>query len=189
MREQPNSPPSVDSLFRSRTYAEFITDEELQRAKAEVEECHRCRAWRAGLGDTLPEGRPMTEEELENLQWQLGDFGPAGGYGSRGAKRRKDPIDMTIEEMEAELEETNEVIRKRRRGNLGLMLKPIWTLMIVACLAGGLVSAFTAYDCSDQSNIVEPTLFWSRMHAPTQARTGRWRPRCTGRLSRSSRIG
>jgi hypothetical protein len=84
----------------------------------------------------LPVGRPMTEEELEDLQWQLGDFGPAGGYGSRGAKRRKDPIDMTIEEMEAELEETNEVIRKRRRGNMVLMLKSIWTLMIVACLAG-----------------------------------------------------
>ncbi len=32
---------------------------------------------------------------------------------------------MTIKEMEAELEETNEAIRKRRRGNLGLMLKPI----------------------------------------------------------------
>jgi hypothetical protein len=158
VREQPNPPPSVDSLFRSRTYTEFITDEELQRAKAEVEECYRRRAWRAGLGDTLPEGRPMTKEELEDLQWQLGDFRSAGGYGSRGAKRRKDPIDMTIEEMEAELEETNEVIRKRRRGNLGLMLKPIWTLMIVACLAGGPVSAFTAYncsDCSDQSNIVE----------------------------------
>jgi hypothetical protein len=97
----------------------------------------------------------MTEEDLEDLQWQLGDFGPAGGYGSRGAKRWKDPIDMTIEEMEAELEETNEAIRKRRRGNLGLMLKPIWTLMIVACLAGGPAAAFTAYDCSDQSNIVE----------------------------------
>jgi hypothetical protein len=65
---QPNPPPSVDSPFRSRTYVEFITDEELQRAKAEVEECYRRRAWRAGLGDTLPEGRPMTEEELEDLQ-------------------------------------------------------------------------------------------------------------------------
>jgi hypothetical protein len=97
----------------------------------------------------------MTEEELEDLQLQLGDFGTAGGYGSRGTKRRKDPIDMTIEEMEAELEETNEAIRKRRRGNLGLMLKPLWTLMLVACLAGGPVAAFTAYDCSDQSNIVE----------------------------------
>ncbi len=93
MGEQPNPSPSVDSLFRSQTYAEFITDEELQRAKVEVEEYYRHRAWRAGLGDTLPEGRPMTEEELEDLQWQLGDFGPAGGYGSRGAKRRKDPIE------------------------------------------------------------------------------------------------
>ncbi len=45
MGEQLNPPPSVDSLFRSRTYAEFITDEELQRAKAEVEECYRRRAW------------------------------------------------------------------------------------------------------------------------------------------------
>jgi hypothetical protein len=87
MGEQSNPPPFVDSLFRSRVYTDFITDEELQQAKAEVEECYRRRAWRAGLGDTLPEGRPMTEEELEDLQWQLGDFGPAGGYGSRGAKR------------------------------------------------------------------------------------------------------
>ncbi len=55
--------------------------------------------------------------------------------------------------METESEETNEAIRKRWRGNLGLMLKPIWTLMIVACLAGGPAAAFTTYDCSDQSNI------------------------------------
>jgi hypothetical protein len=116
---QSNPPPSDGSLFRSRTYAEFITDEELQRAKAEVEGCYRHRAWRAGLGDTLPEGRPMAEEELEDLQWQLGDFGPAGGYGSRGAKRWPEPADMSIEEMEAELEETKELIRKRRRGTWG----------------------------------------------------------------------
>jgi hypothetical protein len=62
---------------------------------------------------------------------------------------------MTIAEMEAELAETNEAIRKIRRGNLGLMLKPIWTLMIVACMVGGPVAAFTAYDCSDQNNVVE----------------------------------
>ncbi len=62
---------------------------------------------------------------------------------------------MTIEEMEAELEETNEAIRKRRRGNLGLMLKPLWILTIIACLVGEPVAAFTAYDCSDQGNIVE----------------------------------
>jgi hypothetical protein len=43
----------------------------------------------------------MTEEEIQDLQWQLGDFGPVNGYGSRGRKRSKDVIDMTIEEMEA----------------------------------------------------------------------------------------
>jgi hypothetical protein len=85
----------------------------------------------------------------------IGDFGPAGGYGSRRTKRWKEPIEMTIEEMEAELEETNEAIRKRRRGNLGLMLKPLWILTIIACLVGEPVAAFTAYDCSDQGNIVE----------------------------------
>ncbi len=95
--------PSADSPFRSRSYADFITDQELQQAKADVEECYRRRAWRAGLGETLPIGRPMTEEEIEDLQWQLGDFGPAGGYESRGKKRRKEPIEMTIEEMEAEI--------------------------------------------------------------------------------------
>ncbi len=41
VREQSNPSPSVDSLFRSRTYADFITDVELQQAKAEVEECYR----------------------------------------------------------------------------------------------------------------------------------------------------
>ncbi len=57
----------------------------------------------------------MTEEEIEDLQWQLGDFGAAGGYGSRGKKSSKEVIEMTIEEMEAEIQETNEAIRKRRK--------------------------------------------------------------------------
>jgi hypothetical protein len=145
----------ADSPFRSRTYADFITDQELQQAKADVEECYQRRARRAGLGETLPTGRPMTEEEIEDLQWQLGDFGPAGEYGSRGRKRRKEPIEMTIEEMEAEIQETNEAIRKRRRNNLGLMLKPLWMLTVIACLVGDPVAAFTAYDCSNRSNVVE----------------------------------
>ncbi len=61
----------------------------------------------------------MTEEEIEDLQWQLGDFGPVNGYRSRGRKRGKDVIDMTIEEMEAEIQETNEAIRKRTRRTRG----------------------------------------------------------------------
>jgi hypothetical protein len=94
----------------------------------------------------------MTDEEIEDLQWQLGDVGPANGYGSRGRKRSQEVIDMTIKEMEAEIQETSELIRKRRRRNPGLMLKPLWML---TCLMVSSVEAFTAYDCSNQSNVVE----------------------------------
>jgi hypothetical protein len=132
-----------------------VTDQELQQAKADLEECFRRRARRAGLEESLPVGRPMTEEETEDLQWQLGDFGPASGHGSRGKKRSKDVIDMTIEEMEAEIQETNEAIRKRRGKSLGLMLKPLWMLTAFACLVRSPVAAFTAYDCSNWSNVVE----------------------------------
>ncbi len=109
-----------------------------------------------GLEDTLPVGRPMTDEEIEDLQWQLGDFGPANGYGSRGRKRtQQDVIDMTIEEMEAEIRETNEAIRQKRRRTPGLMLKLLWMLTVVPCLAASPAQAFTAYDCTNMSNVVE----------------------------------
>jgi hypothetical protein len=42
-------------------------DQELQQARAEMEESYRRRARRAGLEDTLPVGMPMTEEEIEDL--------------------------------------------------------------------------------------------------------------------------
>jgi hypothetical protein len=147
--------PLAGSPFRSRSYATFVTDQELQQARAEMEECYRRRARRVSLEDTLPVGRPMTDEEIEDLQWQLGDFGPANGYSSRGRKRsQQDVIDMTIEEMEAELQETNEAIQKRRRRAPGLM-KPLWMLTVIACLAGSPVEAFTEYDCTNRSNVVE----------------------------------
>ncbi len=105
--------PLAESRHRSRSYATFVMDVELHQARVKMDECYRRRARRVGLEDTLPVGRLMTEQEIEDLQWQLGDFGPAVGYGSRGKKRRtqQDVIDMTIEEMEAELQETNEAIR------------------------------------------------------------------------------
>ncbi len=108
--------PPADSPFRSRSYPTFVTDQELQQARAEMEECYRRRARRVGLQDV---------------------------------------INMTIEEMEAELRETNEAIRKRRRGTPGLLLKPLWMLTVVACLARNPVEAFTAYDCTNRSNVVE----------------------------------
>jgi hypothetical protein len=46
-------PPSV-SPFRSRSYFTFVTDQELQQAKADLEECFRRRARRAGLEESLP---------------------------------------------------------------------------------------------------------------------------------------
>jgi hypothetical protein len=64
----------------------------------------------------------------------------------------REVIDMTIEEMEAAIRETNELIRKRRRRNPGLMLKLLWML---TCLTVSSVEAFTAYDCSNRSNVVE----------------------------------
>jgi hypothetical protein len=125
---------------------------DLQQARVDMEECYRRRARRAGLEETLPVGRPMMDEEIDDLKWQLGDSGPANGYGSKGTKRSREVIDMTIEEMEVEIQETNELIRKRRRRGMGLMLKPLWMLM---CLMVSSANAFTAYDCSNSTNVVE----------------------------------
>jgi hypothetical protein len=44
-----SSLPLSDSPFRSRSYVNFMTDQELQQAKADLEECFRRRARRAGL--------------------------------------------------------------------------------------------------------------------------------------------
>jgi hypothetical protein len=173
----PHEPPAGHP-FRSESYADFITDTDLQQARADMEECYRRRARRAGLEETLPVGRPMTDEEIDDLSWQLGDWGPANGYGSRGMKRGREVIDMTIEETEAEIQETNELIKKRRRRGMGLMLKPLWMLM---CLMVSSVDGFTAYDCSNSTNVVES---YSLLPVPTWGRTGRSRPPCTARLPR-----
>jgi hypothetical protein len=82
--------PPADSLFRSRSYVTFVTDQELQQARAYMEECFRRRARRAGLEESLPVDRPMTDEEIESLQWQLGNSGlPTGTEaGGRNVARR-----------------------------------------------------------------------------------------------------
>jgi hypothetical protein len=103
------------SPFWSKSYAEFVTDKELLEAKAGVEECYRRRARRAGLKGTLPVGRPMAEKEIDDLSERLGD-----GVGGR-AKRSREIEEMTIEDMEAEIRETNALIRKRRRRGVGLL--------------------------------------------------------------------
>jgi hypothetical protein len=177
------------SPFRSRSYANFVTNQELQQARADMEECYRRRARRAGLEESLPAGRPMTEEEIEDLQWQLGDFRAAGGYGGRGKKCSKEVIEMTIEEMEAEIQETNEAIRKRRKKNLGLMLKLLWMLTAFTCLMRSPVAPSPPMTAPTGVTWWSRTPSWSRTHAPTWVGTERWRRLCTGRSSRSSRIG
>ncbi len=77
--------------------ATFAMQEEVKEAEATVDACYRRRARRAGLGELLPAGRHMTEEELDYLSEQLGD-----GIGAR-ARRRKEIEQMTLAEMEAEL--------------------------------------------------------------------------------------
>jgi hypothetical protein len=57
--------PPADSPFLRRSYATFVTDQELQQARAEMEEYYRRRARGAGLEDTLLVDRPMAEEEIQ----------------------------------------------------------------------------------------------------------------------------
>ncbi len=59
---------------------------------------------------------------------------------------------MTIEDMEAEIRETTAMIRRRRRMGTGLLSMPLVLLM---CLVVTPVGGFTAYDCSNRSNVVE----------------------------------
>jgi hypothetical protein len=54
--------------------------------------------------------------------------------------------------MEAEIRETNAMIRRRRRMGTGLLPMPLVLLM---CLVVTPVGGFTAYDCSNRSNVVE----------------------------------
>jgi hypothetical protein len=88
----------------------------------------------------------MTEREIDELSERLGD-----GKGSR-AKQAREIEEMTIKDMEAEIRETNAMIRRRRRAGTGLLPMPLALLM---CLMVGSVDGFTAYDCSNRSNVVE----------------------------------
>ncbi len=88
---------------------------------------------------------------------------------------------MTIEDMEAELQETNAVIRKRRRAGMGLLLMPLALLM---CLMVSSAEGFTTYDCSNRSNVVEAYSLLEPDTCANMARKGRSRLPCTGRSFR-----
>jgi hypothetical protein len=91
---------------------------------------------------------------------RLGD-----GTGAR-AKRRKEIEDMSVGELEAEIREA-ENFRSRRRASKGGCLP--FTLAII-CLMGSPLKAFTAYDCSNRSNIIESYLL---LEPDASANTGK----------------
>jgi hypothetical protein len=126
--------------------ASFAMREELKEAAAAVEACYRRRARRAGLAEMLPAGRALSEKKLDTLSKLLGE-----GVGAR-AKRRREIEQMTFAEMEAELEEVKSEIKNWRRAGMGWLLL---TLVLLLCVAGHPAKGFTAYDCSNWSNIME----------------------------------
>jgi hypothetical protein len=127
----------------------FVTEEtmqeEVKEAEAAVDACYRRRARRAGLGSMLPRDRLMTEGELDALSEQLGD-----GLGAR-ARRREEVQGMSLAEIEAELRGVQEEIRRRRNLGAGSLL----LMLMLLCISGHPAVGFTAYDCSNRSNIVE----------------------------------
>ncbi len=113
-----------------------------------MNECYRRRAEHAGIEVKSPKDRLLTEENLDGLSEQLGD-----GVGVR-AKRRKEIEWVSIAEIEAEAEEVREEV-KRRKGRKASRL-PL--MLMLLCFSGQAVEGFTAYDCSNRSNIVESYL-------------------------------
>jgi hypothetical protein len=128
--------------------ATFALQEEVKEAEAMVNVLPET-GQENGTGGMLPVGRPMTEEELDYLSEQLGD-----GIGAR-ARRRREIEQMTLAEMEAELGGVQAEIKRRRSPGAGWL--PL-ALMLFLCTVGHSVEGFTAYDCSNRSNIVEAYL-------------------------------
>jgi hypothetical protein len=83
---------------------------------------------------------------------------------SRGAlaKRRREIEEMDEEGMLAEIKKTQAAMRERveragcKRPGPGIgRLSLAMTILCLVGMQGGLADAFTAYDCSNRSNIVE----------------------------------
>jgi hypothetical protein len=93
----------------------------------------------------------MSEGERDLVSEKQGD-----GIGAQ-AKRRKDIEEMGEEAIGAEIKKTEETLRetvgasgsRSQRSGFGSLS------LTMAVLLGGQVSAFTAYDCSNSSNIIE----------------------------------
>jgi hypothetical protein len=139
------SEPEEGELEKETTTSDEEMQEEIRETQAAVDACYRRRAEHAGIKVKPLKDRLLTEEELDNLSEQLGD-----GVGAQ-AKRRREIEQMSIAEMEAEAEEVQEEV-KRRKGRKASRLPLVLMLL---CLSGQAVEEFTAYDCFNRSNIVE----------------------------------
>jgi hypothetical protein len=149
-------------------------EEEMKESKSiEREEDEESIRLKHALGSQVKErknkrGRSTEGEKRERIRRELGD--------SLRACRRKEIMEMDTGEMEEEIRRTEEAIDdnlRRRAEWAGIAVeqdvipsrkrvKPIgnklpWMLLFlgVAGMGSGPVEAFTAYDCSNRSNIVE----------------------------------
>jgi hypothetical protein len=100
--------PEEGEMEEGATTLDEEMEEEVRKAQAAVDACYRRQAEHAGIKVKAPKVRLLTEEELEGLSEQLGD-----GVGA-WAKRRREIERMSIAEMEAEVEEVQEEIKRRK---------------------------------------------------------------------------
>jgi hypothetical protein len=100
--------PEEGEMEEGATTSDEEMEEEVRKAQAAVDVCYRRRAEQAGIKVKAPKVRLLTEEELEGLSEQLGD-----GVGA-WAKRRREIERMSVAEMEAEVEEVQEEIKRRK---------------------------------------------------------------------------
>jgi hypothetical protein len=103
-----------------------------------------------------PEGRHMNKAERDLICEKIGDEPGAQ------AKRKREREEMSGEEIQAKIGKTEATMRERVESaswkGQGSSMRKLPLAMLILCLVGtpgGQVSAFTAYDCSNRSNIVE----------------------------------
>jgi hypothetical protein len=171
--------PEEGELEEGATTSDEEMEEEVRKAQAAVDACYRRQAEHAGIKVKTPKVRLLTEEELDGLREQLGD-----GVGA-WAERRREIERMSVSEKEAKVEEVQEEI-KRRKGRKASRLPLVLMLL---CLSGQAVEGFTAYDCSNRSNIVELYSLLEPDVCAAWARKARSRQQFTGRSYRSSKTG
>ncbi len=121
-----------------------------------MDDCVWRRAKRAGVAVAEAGRKCMSEEERDLICKEIGD--EPGAW----AKRRREIEKMSEEDIQAEIRKTREAMKDRiesasqkgRGPGMGKLPLAIMMLCLVG-MPGGQVGSFTAYDCSNRSNIME----------------------------------